>query len=425
MSDEAIPPPDGDAPLEELSRDALSAFLYAALLPAEALALVKSLRLSAPGFRAEGLSEVEWCDLLADEVRAAPAARVAVLDALRAGLKEPAFAQSPLDPVAADELLEVAGSDHGLAITLWRLVADPQPEVRARGAAALERLAAEWYGPAPGLAPEGEAPAPRRGGAEGSAEAQVEALSAKLRAAEEKLARGETRAEEARRKGDEAREKLQAQVKEARAEAARAVTEAARAREQAEAARQGRALLERELAAARATDLHAELQRMKGAARDAETARHAAEGQAERLAGQLARLEEERRSAEALETREAVTAHGAAARSVEPGEVEPDEAPATWLLPVFTEEFYASLVGWDRRIQRAAVKQAFLLSQDHRHPSLRALPLGGLPGYYRVRVATDVRLIYRRDEARQDAVEILSVIDREDLDRYVRQAKTR
>jgi hypothetical protein len=71
------------------------------------------------------------------------------------------------------------------------------------------------------------------------------------------------------------------------------------------------------------------------------------------------------------------------------------------------------------------VKQAFLLSQDHRHPSLRALPLGGLPGYYRVRVATDVRLIYRRDEARQDAVEILSVIDREDLDRYVRQAKTR
>jgi len=93
-------------------------------------------------------------------------------------------------------------------------------------------------------------------------------------------------------------------------------------------------------------------------------------------------------------------------------------------LPVFTPEFYASLAGWDRRIQRAALKQAFLLSQDWRHPSLRALALEGLPGYYRVRVATDVRLIYRRGE-RQDAVELCSLIDREDLDRYVRQAKTR
>jgi hypothetical protein len=41
-----------------------------------------------------------------------------------------------------------------------------------------------------------------------------------------------------------------------------------------------------------------------------------------------------------------------------------------------------------------------------------------------VRVATDVRLIYRRSE-RQNEVEILSLIDREDLDRYIRQAKTR
>jgi hypothetical protein len=47
-----------------------------------------------------------------------------------------------------------------------------------------------------------------------------------------------------------------------------------------------------------------------------------------------------------------------------------------------------------------------------------------LPGYFRVRVATDVRLLYRRTE-RQNTIEILSLIDREDLDRYVRQAKTR
>ena len=94
-------------------------------------------------------------------------------------------------------------------------------------------------------------------------------------------------------------------------------------------------------------------------------------------------------------------------------------------MPVYTREFYDSLPGWDRRIQRTAFKQAQLLAQDHRHPSLRALPLEGLPGYYRVRVATDVRLLYRRPEQRQNTVEILSLIDREDLDRYVRQAKTR
>ena len=52
-----------------------------------------------------------------------------------------------------------------------------------------------------------------------------------------------------------------------------------------------------------------------------------------------------------------------------------------------------------------------------------ALALEGLPGYYRIRIATDVRLIYRRGEGNQ--LEILSLIDREDLDRYVRQAKTR
>ena len=96
----------------------------------------------------------------------------------------------------------------------------------------------------------------------------------------------------------------------------------------------------------------------------------------------------------------------------------------TWLFPVYTREFYDSLDRWDRRIQRAAFKQAHLLAQDHRHPSLRALPLEGLPGYYRVRVATDVRLIYRRPE-RQNVIEVLSLIDREDLDRYIRQAKTR
>jgi hypothetical protein len=410
------PPAVGDAPLHELSRDALSAFLYAALLPEETLALVKSMGLSAPGFRTEGLSEVELCDLLADELRAAPASGAPVLEALRQGLKEPAFARSQIDAVAADELLEVAASDHGLAIALWRLVADPQPEVRARGAAALEQLALDWYGPGPAGTGTGG-----RGRTGAPAEELGADLAGRLKAAEEKLARAELRAEEARRKAVEARDKLQAQVKEARAEAARAVEDAARGREQAEQARQAKGRAEAELAQARSTDEAAEVQRLRGAVREAETARHLAEARCEKLAEQSARLEEALRAAEAREE----AAPGAASAPAGLADEEPEEAPASWLLPVFTGEFYDSLRGWDRRIQRAAVKQAFLLAQDHRHPSLRALPLGGIPGYYRVRVATDVRLIYRRGDSRQDAVEILSVIDREDLDRYIRQAKTR
>ncbi|HEX9052731.1 MAG TPA: hypothetical protein VF841_19550, partial [Anaeromyxobacter sp.] len=126
----------------------------------------------------------------------------------------------------------------------------------------------------------------------------------------------------------------------------------------------------------------------------------------------------------AAESARARSEAGRPAAPAPAGPDEPEDAPATWLMPVYTREFYDSLEGWDRRIQRAAFKQANLLAQDHRHPSLRALPLEGLPGYYRVRVATDVRLLYRRAE-KQNTIEILSLIDREDLDRYVRQAKTR
>ena len=99
------------------------------------------------------------------------------------------------------------------------------------------------------------------------------------------------------------------------------------------------------------------------------------------------------------------------------------EEAATFLIPIFTREFYDSIQSWDRRMQRAAFDKVSLLARDWRHGSLRALALEGLPGYYRIRIATDVRLIYRRGEG--NTLEILSLIDREDLDRYIRQARTR
>jgi mRNA-degrading endonuclease RelE of RelBE toxin-antitoxin system/uncharacterized coiled-coil protein SlyX len=224
-----------------------------------------------------------------------------------------------------------------------------------------------------------------------------------------------------RKKGDEQRDKLQEWLKEARARAAQAIDEAARARDAPAEAQRARERAQTALQAAQATDAAAEAQRARAALKELE-------GRAASLEARLARQAE--REAE-LSTQLAVaraevaapTDRAAAAPSQTEAD-EPEEAPASWLMPVYTREFYDSLEGWDRRIQRAAFKQANLLAQDHRHGSLRALPLEGLPGYYRVRVATDVRLLYRRGD-RQNTIEILSLIDREDLDRYVRQAKTR
>ena len=410
----ALPDPGGDAPLEELSRDALSVFLYAALLPEETRALVKELGLSVPGFRTEGLSDVERSDVLADEIRARPATRTRALDALRKAFGAPPLTLTPLDARAADDLLTTGASDHGLTLALWRVLADPAADVRARAVPLLDELVKEYYGPVPD--------ADGRGAAKAAPREEGPDLAARIAVLEKELAESRARVESGRKKAEEQRDKLQEWLKEARARAAQAVDDAARAREAMEAAQRARERAEHDLAAARATDVAAEAQRARAAARELEA-------RAAGLEAKLARQEERERELESA-LREARARAGAErslpAQAANPAEAadEPEEAPASWLMPVYTREFYDSLEGWDRRVQRAAFKQANLLAQDHRHPSLRALPLEGLPGYYRVRVATDVRLLYRRGE-RQNAIEVLSLIDREDLDRYVRQAKTR
>jgi DNA repair exonuclease SbcCD ATPase subunit len=401
-------------------------FLYLALMPEEAAALVKELDLSLPGFRQESLGDIQRCDLLADEIRAVPERRAAVLSRLRAGWERPALASWPLAPDVAMDLLDACSGDGALALTLWRVLCDPAADVRAEARPFLTRLVEYYYGkPVDGGRRPAEDAGPEAAHHEGAELAQ------KLEEARQALARAEARAESARKKGEEAREKLQAWLKEARAREARAVDEAARARDIAERAELERSRLERELAAARAADLAVEAHRLRGALRDAEARVGALEARLERaqererlLESQLARAQGPARGAAAAATGATGPEARAGAESRAAADSEGEEALATWLMPVYTREFYDSLEGWDRRIQRAAFKQAALLAQDHRHPSLRALPLEGLPGYYRVRVATDVRLLYRRSE-RQNTVEILSLIDREDLDRYIKQAKTR
>jgi hypothetical protein len=100
---------------------------------------------------------------------------------------------------------------------------------------------------------------------------------------------------------------------------------------------------------------------------------------------------------------------------------EPSSPGAVWCMPIFSDEFYDSIRGWDRRIVRGTFEKIARLCEDWRHPSLRAIALEGLPGYHRIRIATDVRLIYRPVEGNR--LEILSLIDREDLQRYIRHVK--
>jgi mRNA-degrading endonuclease RelE of RelBE toxin-antitoxin system len=426
---EAAPPPDrsglppesGDAPLHELGRDQLSVFLYLALLPEETARLVKDWNLSQPGFRRDALGEVQRCDLIADAIRAEPESRGAVLDLLRQAFGGLPLGAWRVDAPGAEELAALVDGEAGLAMVLWRLLADPASEVRRAAGTWLDELARRHFGPADAGA--GEAPARAAAGRAAAGEGpeqRIGKLEAQLAAARREAEEERGRADAARRKEEEARERLQAQLREARAREAQAVDDAARAREASEAAQRDLTRAEAALAAARAEDSFAEAQRARAQARELEG----------RAAALEARLERARMREEELERDLAAAARGSAPAGApqrpeggEP-EAEGEEAQASWLFPIYTREFYDSLEGWDRRIQRAAFKQAHLLALDHRHPSLRALPLEGLPGYYRVRVATDVRLLYRRGE-RQNTVEILSLIDREDLDRYVRQAKTR
>jgi mRNA-degrading endonuclease RelE of RelBE toxin-antitoxin system len=403
--------------LADLTRDQLSVFLYVALTPDETKAIVRELSLSVPGFRTGSLGDVERCDVIADEIRAHPPAASAVQEKLVQAFQGPPLARIELGEEGVNDLLAIGGGDAALALCLWRVLSDRDAGVRQAALPLLDELAAHYFGskeaaPPPGGRADGDDPA-----------LLVETLSAELEEARKRLQEAEersvARAEEVRRRGEEQREKAQAALRESRARESRAVDEAARAAEAAEAARKEAARQKGEADALRATDAALEA--------------HRARGEAKELAGKLAALEARLERARARE--EELVADAERARSERPA-TQPAERPVpspeeseateaeTWLFPVYTREFYDSLDRWDRRIQRAAFKQAHLLAQDHRHPSLRALPLEGLPGYYRVRVATDVRLIYRRPE-RQNTIEILSLIDREDLDRYIRQAKTR
>ncbi len=178
---------------------------------------------------------------------------------------------------------------------------------------------------------------------------------------------------------------------------------------------------ERDRLAEEKDTLRARLQ--SGTAAEVERLNEELDAAGRRLRAVETELEEARESAASLGARVRTLAEERPAAAANDDVERPAAGGATWSLPVFTDEFYESIRRWDRKIVRITFEKIYRLAEDWRHPSLRAIPLEGLPDCYRIRIASDVRLIYRPLDGGR--VEILSLIDREDLTRYIRRAKTR
>ncbi len=396
-----------DAPLHTLSRDQLSVLLYYCFTDPELTELMKAQKISIPGYRPDRLSGVQKADAIADEIRAYPKAREPVLKLLRELYEYPALDVVALTPEVASELAWLATQEDTAMRLLWRVLSDGEEKIRAQALPALDELVKRFYAP-PAKGGEGAPAAPPQ--PERKPKPAAGADAAALQKLEREAKEARLAAEQANKKSEE----LKAQLKEVRAAEAHLGKDEAKARKQLEKLTAELAKLKPQLQEARKKGGKAELEK-------AHKQLESLEARAAALEEQKARLTEER---DALQAQLAEAGKKSAAEAPKAAESEePEEAPREWLLPRFTPEFYDSLEGWDLRLQRAAFKQANLLAENHRHPSLQALPLQGAPGFYRVRVATDVRLIYRRVD--EHHVDILSLIDREDLDRYVRQAKTR
>jgi hypothetical protein len=390
--------PISSAPLPLLKMDArtLGEFFELTFPDKRLLELCGELRLYSPGYRIEAMPPDQVARMLADEVREAKDAEQLVEKAVREALRNPVLEGKPMSEEHYRDLLELFSGDplQHVARLAWRSLIDDDEKLR---------------GHVPAIVAFG-----------------IELLDAPSRAAKEKPRKPQlsTDVQELRKKTEDALK-----------EAERAAKERDSLREQLAQSRAETVEREKTLAEVRdeLTQVRGELTRAS-----AELARLTAAGEGRALAD-ARRLADENRSLSeklrtALEERDALrdqlkSAQRAAPVAPQPAPVSEDDAlpsaeeAATFLIPIFTREFYDSIQRWDRRMQRAAFDKVSLLARDWRHGSLRALALEGLPGYYRIRIATDVRLIYRRGEG--NTLEILSLIDREDLDRYIRQARTR
>jgi hypothetical protein len=389
------PPPISQAPLPltELSAGDLGAFYELCFPDKRLIALCHELKLHTPGYRLEALPPDQVARVLADEYLAAKDVRPHLESAVKEALRDPVLEGRELSPADLSQLIDlvVAGDPlQHLARIAWRSLLSSGEAEKRMALEALDEGVRALDTPAQQKKPPRKAPPPGQKEAEEAvkraerAEREREAMKQQLAQARAEISAREQRLADER-----------AELAEARAEVARLSAEVARL----SAAGEGRALADARRFADEARAVAEKL-------RTSEEARATAEERVEELERRLSKAPQPVRLAPA----------------VTDAELPSEEEASTFLVPLLTREFYDSIQRWDRRMQRAAFDKIHRLANDWRHGSLRALPLEGVPGYYRIRVATDVRLIYRRDGSR---LEILSLIDREDLDRYIRQARTR
>jgi len=389
------PPPVSSAPLPllDLSPGDLGAFLELCFPDKRLVGLCHELKLHTPGYRLEALPPDQVARVLADEYLAAKDVRPHLDGAIREVLRDPILEAREVSAADLNQLIDlvVAGDPlQHLARVAWRSLLAPGEPERRMALEAIDEGVRALDAPAQQKKPPRKAPPPGQKEAE-EAVKRAERAEREREAMKQQLgqARGEISVRE-QRLADQ-----RVELTQARSEVSRLSAEVARL----SAAGEGRALADARRFADEARALSEKL-------RSADEAHDAAEHRIAQL---------ERRLAQAPQPVALAQPSGEA-------DLPSEEEASTFLVPVLTREFYDSIERWDRRMQRAAFDKIHRLANDWRHGSLRALALEGVPGYYRIRVATDVRLIYRRDGNR---LEVLSLIDREDLDRYVRQARTR
>lgn len=390
----------------------------------------RQLQLTFPGYRLERVRPIDMADALAEEYETSEedaAAIDRIVDEccpLPPTIPEERVPTSRIPNRMVELLTWLAAEDPEavLAPLLWRLLGHPVESVRAAAAASLrdyiesfDRAAAEApeengdatanaqaAEPESGLEP-GSEPGPD----EESAPAASGVLRRQLRAAESRVGRLASDIEAARTLL--ATERAHGARKDLRLSRLKLDLEQAQA--ELRAAREARAALEADLD----RDTRALLRQRES---EVENLRHEAESLQRKLE------EARRREAEAIaESRERRTPVEPPAPAPEEASPAPGDAAAPFQVPEFTSEFYESIEEWDDRILKSTFEKVVLLAKNFAHPSLDAKPMEGADGLYRIKIGTDVRLLYRRKPGR--GIEILSLIDRENLDRYVRQYKRR
>ena len=392
--------------LSPLTPDERSTFLVVALPEKSLVKLAGRLGTAPPGTRLDRLGTWDLAWSLVDYYDNDPEVAEAVDRTLRKEIGEPALGAAVADESGARAVTDLLlGSRDPACDLAWALLASPAAGAGELASTLVKTIISE-FDQADARAREAEAaPAEEQAPEPAPAAAKIVTEAAK-EAARARRARDRT----LKRLGD---------VKERLVELERSV-EAARRDLRSSEEERARLASERDRLLEEREGLRARLQ--SGTA--AEVARLAEELEAmKRRARALEADVDEAREREA--TLAARLRAAEAERPMRP-ESAPERAPASvaaWSLPVFSGEFYESIRRWDRKVVRNAFEKIYRLAEDWRHPSLRAIPLEGLPDHYRVRIATDVRLIYRPLDGGR--VETLSLIDREDLQRYIRQAKSR